>query len=119
MKKNLIPAVLAFEKVREWADYSQWLNKIAKVLEDYPSPQIPEKLTLAKRLAQCLNPNLPPAIHTSTIQVYNSIFKNMKQANHSWSEDLGIYSIGIFPFFQYASFQVSIREKYVILYMYR
>jgi len=100
-------ALLAFEKNKEWADYGHWLQKVAKCLEDYPSYQIPEKLTFAKRLAQCLNPNLPPAIHSNAIQVYSLIFRNMKDGSYNWCEDLGLYSIGIFPLFQYASFQVQ------------
>jgi len=103
----LTQSLAAFEKNKEWADFGHWLQKVAKYLEEYPSSQIPEKLTFAKRLAQCLNPNLPPIIHLNAIQVYSLIFKNMQEMGHNWCEDLGMYSIGIFPLFQYASFQVS------------
>lgn len=107
LRKQITNSLAAFEKNKEWADVGHWLQKVAKQLEDFPSPYIPDKVTFAKRLAQCLNPSLPHGVHMSTLHIYSLVFKNMKNAGVSWSQDLGIYSIGIFPFFQYASFQVS------------
>jgi hypothetical protein len=100
-----------FEKNKEWADIGNWLQKIENILRDFPSPFITEKITFAKRLAQCLNPMLPYGIHLQTLRVYELIFKNMKSSGEEtyaqyFSEDIGIYSVGLFPFFQYASSQV-------------
>jgi len=107
LKRTLGQTIQAFEKNKEWADYGHWLQKVMKCLEDYPSYNIPEKLTFGKRLAQCLNPTLPPSIHINTIQVYSLIFRIMKDTGFNWCEDLGLYSIGIFPLFQYAASQVK------------
>jgi len=107
LKRTLGQTIQAFEKNKEWADYGHWLQKVMKCLEDYPSYNIPEKLTFGKRLAQCLNPALPPSIHINTIQVYSLIFRIMKDTGYNWCDDLGLYSIGIFPLFQYAASQVS------------
>jgi len=52
-----------FDKNKEWADLSNWLIKVEKTLQEYPSPFINEKIIFGKRLTQCLNPVLPPAIH--------------------------------------------------------
>ena len=54
----------------------------------------------------------------STLHIYSLIFNNMKEGGVSWAEDLGIYSIGIFPFFQYASFQVTLQAVAVALISY-
>lgn len=42
-----------------------------------PSPpynEIPRKLIIAKRLAQCLNPALPSGVHTRALDVYGHVF---------------------------------------------
>ena len=106
LRKNLVRALNAFEKNREWADISHWLQKVAGILEDYPSPEIPEKLVFAKRLAQCLNPSLPPGIHQNTLHVYGILFLNLRAKGKNWAADMGIFSLGLFPLIQDVSFQV-------------
>jgi hypothetical protein len=42
-----------------------------------PSPpysEIPRKLIVAKRLAQCLNPALPSGVHAMALDVYGQVF---------------------------------------------
>ena len=108
----------AFEKNKEWADIGNWLQRIENLLNDYQIPYIIEKITLGKRLSQCLNPILPPGTHVQALKVYDLLFKNMNLHNYEesrksndfifeYSQDLGIYSSGLFPFFQYASSQVK------------
>ena len=53
LHKYLKSSLNQFEKVREWADMSTWLQKVNKLLEDFRTPFIKEKIVLAKRLAQC------------------------------------------------------------------
>lgn len=36
--------------------------------------EIPRKLIVAKRLAQCLNPALPTGVHQRALEVYSHIF---------------------------------------------
>ena len=62
-----------FEEAREWADLSKCLNKIKQAIEKHPMQHVPLKQVLAKRLAQCLNPDLG-VIHIITIEVYSAIF---------------------------------------------
>ena len=38
-------------------------QQVLNLLKEHPSPYIKEKITFAKRLAQCLNPLLPLGIH--------------------------------------------------------
>jgi hypothetical protein len=80
---------------------------------------VPEKYTLAKRLAQCLNPSLPQGLHFNTLQIYETIFRHKDENGEAFDEDYGLYSAGIFPFFLYASPQnkpevLSLLEKYYL-----
>ena len=65
------------EKNKEWADLGSCVIKIVKLFEDLPTPEIHQKQLFAKRLAQCLNPSLPIAIHQTTLNIYELLFKNM------------------------------------------
>jgi len=88
--------MLAFERLREWPDFGTWLNKTAKYLEDYPTPNIPDKLTLVKKLSQCLNPKLPHGTHKTTLEVYQTVFKNVqKSTDDKKCNDMAIFSIGL------------------------
>lgn len=62
-----------FERAREWADLSNCLQKVKKVIDSNPGLPVPNKKDLAKRLAQCLNPDLN-VIHQLTLEVYAWIF---------------------------------------------
>ena len=62
-----------FERAREWADLSNCLQKLKKAIDQNPKLHVPLKKDLAKRLAQCLNPDLN-VIHLLTIEVYAHIF---------------------------------------------
>ena len=106
----------SFEKNKEWADIGNWVQKIENLLKEHPSPYITEKVTFAKRLAQCLNPILPFGTQLQTLRVYELIFTNMQLGLENklsreyidlFSNDMGIYSCGLFPFFQYANSQVT------------
>ena len=115
--RQLNQLLTAFERNKEWADIGNWLQKIENLLIEYKDPIIKEKITLGKRLSQCLNPILPPGTHLQALKVYELLFSNMALDKYQdvcknpdfvfrYSEDLGIYSSGLFPFFQYASSQV-------------
>ena len=46
-----------------------------QTLEAYQQfKEIPRKLVVAKRLAQCLNPALPTGVHQRALDVYSHIF---------------------------------------------
>lgn len=64
----------AFERAREWADLSNCLQKVKKTFMDHPNLPVPQKKELAKRLAQCLNPDLN-VIHQLTLEVYDFVFE--------------------------------------------
>nr|XP_026690200.1 protein dopey-1 isoform X2 [Ciona intestinalis] len=92
-----------FESSSEWADLISALGKLNKVLNS-KFKVIPKKITIGKRLAQCMHPALPGGVHLKAINVYDSIFKII--APDLLKADLYIYSLGIFPLFSNASLQV-------------
>jgi hypothetical protein len=79
---------------------------------------------VGKRLAQCLNRSLPTGVHLKALETYDLIFSKMEASIRicSFQEitsiplgqpskvaaDLSIYSVGLFPLFQYASTQVKV-----------
>ncbi|CAG8462540.1 15995_t:CDS:10, partial [Acaulospora colombiana] len=102
----------SFDKeVNEWADFISFLGRLLKVeyryaFQAYPQfPVIPRKLVVAKRLAQSLNPTLPPGVHQKALEVYAHIFKSI--GTDQLAEDLPVYSHGLFPFLQYAAMNVK------------
>lgn len=97
----------SFEKLEQWTDLGNWLQKTAKFLETYPTKNIPFKKTLAKRLSQCLNGNLPIGIHRTTLSIYQIIFEFLKDDKKIIARELYLYSFGLFPFFVKSSIQVK------------
>ncbi|RIA92963.1 Dopey, N-terminal-domain-containing protein [Glomus cerebriforme] len=93
-------------EVNEWADFIAFLGKLLKAFQAYPQfPVIPKKLVVGKRLAQSLNPALPPGVHQKALEVYDYIFNNI--GIEQLADDLPIYSQGLFPFLQYAAMNVK------------
>ncbi|KAG9286705.1 hypothetical protein G9A89_012255 [Geosiphon pyriformis] len=110
--------LLYFDKeVNEWADFSAFLGRLLRAFQANAKQfnVIPRKLLVGKRLAQSLNPALPPGVHQKALEVYECIFQSIGVDN--LVEDLAIYSQGLFPVLQYAAMSVKpqllgIYEKY-------
>ena len=61
---------------------------------------------LAKRLAQCLNPEFPNGVHEVVLDVYTILISNiMIKQDNQLMDNLGLLACGLFPFFSYASLQ--------------
>ncbi|KAL1915944.1 uncharacterized protein VTP21DRAFT_6332 [Calcarisporiella thermophila] len=102
VEKNL----QTFENITEWADLIAFLGRLLKTFQAFPQFEvIPRKLTVAKRLAQCLNPALPAGVHQKTLEVYEYIFQTI--GADQLADDLALYSSGLFPFVQYAAMSVK------------
>ncbi|KAK4051842.1 hypothetical protein OIV83_002547 [Microbotryomycetes sp. JL201] len=97
----------SFEHILDWADFLTFLAKLLKCLQGFPQFQVvPHKLTVAKRLSQCLNPALPTGVHQRALDVYSHILTTIGPEN--LRRDLPAWSSGIFPFFQYAATSVKV-----------
>jgi len=75
-RDDIVSVLKSFDNTREWADLIKCLQKMKKVLSKNSAfPLLPEKITVSKRLAQCLNPALPSGVHLKTLETYEEIFK--------------------------------------------
>nr|XP_018264586.1 uncharacterized protein I303_02758 [Kwoniella dejecticola CBS 10117]OBR86744.1 hypothetical protein I303_02758 [Kwoniella dejecticola CBS 10117] len=112
--QSLDKSLQTFESVNEWADFISFLSRLLKTLQaPSPSyPEIPRKLVVSKRLAQCLNPALPAGVHQRALDVYAYIFNII--GIEGLKRDLLIWSSGLFPFFQFAT--TSVRPVLINIY---
>ena len=96
-----------FATAKEWPDLMTILKKFKDNLIKYKAANmgiLTDKISLAKRLAQCLNQSLPSGVHEIDLDVYSMLFDNIKLNNNNFlGDNLGLYSAGLFPFFSYAS----------------
>ncbi|KAF8963955.1 Dopey, N-terminal-domain-containing protein [Flammula alnicola] len=96
----------SFDNVHEWADCIAFLKQLLKTFQSYMQfKEIPRKLIVAKRLAQCLNPALPTGVHQRALEVYVHILAVL--GVEGLKRDLSFWSSGLFPFFEYAATSVK------------
>jgi hypothetical protein len=77
-----------------------------QVLQACPKYQyIPKRISVCKRLAQCLHPALPSGVHLKALEVYTVLFQNIGIDN--LSKDLFLYSSGLFPLLANAALSVK------------
>ncbi|XP_041353922.1 protein dopey-1-like isoform X2 [Gigantopelta aegis] len=99
-------ALKSFEYTSEWADLISALGKLNKVLLSHLKYQVvPKKVTIGKRLAQCLHPALPSGVHLKALETYDIIFKCI--GTQRLAQDLFIYSAGMFPLLSHAAMSVK------------
>jgi len=67
-------------------------------------PVIPRRVTIGKRLAQCLHPALPSGVHLKVLETYDIIFKCI--GTQRLASDLFTYCSGLFPLLGYAAMNV-------------
>ena len=81
-------------KVLQRADYSD-ATKVGKLAV------IPEKATIARRLAQSMNPILPSGVHRKALDVYRIILARI--GGEQLAADLALWSQGLFSLFPHAN----------------
>ena len=106
--KNLTNILSSSSGAASWSDLLPFTKEILQLLEkrkdDFDFSFLTDRITLSKRLAQCLNPECPGGVHEVVIKIYTIIFQNiLSKNNNKLADNLGIYSSGLFPFFSYAS----------------
>lgn len=112
-------ALRSFELSTEWPDLISALTRLNKVFLTYTQyPEVPHKLTVSKRLSQCLHPNLPSGVHLKVLDVYAAIFNRI--GPKGLSGDLFLYSSGLFSVLGFAAMSVrpmllEIYEKYYLV----
>lgn len=107
--KKLTDKILPkFNNAKDWSDLMQILKNLKENLRKYKEfnmYNVTDKITLSKRLAQCLNPkSLPSGLHEIALELYDTIFENIRHNQNNYlGDDLALYSVGLFPFFQFAT----------------
>ena len=106
--KNLTNILSSSSGAASWSDLLPFTKEILQLLEkrkdEFDFSFLTDRITLSKRLAQCLNPECPGGVHEVVIKIYTIIFQNiLSKNNNKLADNLGIYSSGLFPFFSYAS----------------
>ncbi|KAJ2007301.1 hypothetical protein GGI04_001560 [Coemansia thaxteri] len=96
----------SFDYVSEWADVTAFLTKLSRSFEIYAKfPVVPHKETVAKRLAQCLNPALPTGVHQKALSIYEQLIQQI--GSDELVADLPLYAYGLFPFMRNASLKAK------------
>uniref|UniRef100_A0A915M892 Dopey N-terminal domain-containing protein n=3 Tax=Meloidogyne incognita group TaxID=654580 RepID=A0A915M892_MELJA len=91
-------ALKSFESTTEWADLIAALGKLGKVFSSNAKSfnDIPNALTVSKRLSQCLHPALPSGVHLKALDTYRQVFL-MLSRTQNLAKYLFLYSAGLFP----------------------
>ncbi|CAH1798856.1 unnamed protein product, partial [Owenia fusiformis] len=98
-------ALKSFEYTSEWADLISALQKLNKVLLAHMKyPVLPKRVTIGKRLAQCLHPALPSGVHLKALETYDIIFKCIGTSR--LAQDMFTYSAGLFPLLGFSAMNV-------------
>ena len=107
-EKKLVNILNSSSNAKSWTDLlpiaKEILIHLKKNEKEIDFSKISTKHMLAKRLAQCLNPQLPAGLHEAVLETYEIILKDILLKNNNLlGENLGFYASGLFPFFQNAS----------------
>ena len=109
-EKKLINILNTSSNAKSWGDLLPMSKEILSQLTKYDKTinfaKISTKHKLAKRLAQCLNPEFPNGVHEVILDIYRVLLTNIyRNQDGSLQDNLGIYLSGLFPFFSHASLQ--------------
>ncbi|KAE9979499.1 hypothetical protein EG328_000826 [Venturia inaequalis] len=98
---------------QEWADYISFLSRLLKALQAHPSDShiVPDSKTVATRLSQCLNHQLPSGVHQKALEVYAFAFTIIGPEN--LARDLHLYLPGLSSLLSFAA--LSVRPYFLSL----
>ena len=109
-EKKLVSILNSSSNAKAWSDLlpvsKEILSHLIKNDKSINFSKISTKHKLAKRLAQCLNPEFPNGVHEVILDIYKVLLMNIfRNQDGSLQDNLGIYLSGLFPFFSHASLQ--------------
>ena len=116
LEKKLSSTLERASSAKAWSDLlpitKEILQLLTKTTDLVNFSKLSNKLLLAKRLAQCLNPECPSGVHDVVLDIYYLILHNIVFHNETCLMDnLGIYACGLFPFYPNAS--VNNKTKFI------
>ncbi|KAI9217921.1 Dopey, N-terminal-domain-containing protein [Blastocladiella britannica] len=96
----------SFDNIVDWPDTITFLGRLAKTIQSQPEvPNLPHKLLISRRLAQCLNPSLPAGVHQKALEVLDLIFTTIGPGN--LAKDTHIWTFGFWPYFELSPMSVK------------
>ena len=109
-EKKLLSILNSSASAKAWSDLlpitKEILSHLNKYKKDIDFATISSKHMLAKRLAQCLNPEFPHGVHEVVLEVYKILINNiMLRHDMKLLDNLSLFACGLFPFFANASLQ--------------
>ena len=111
-EKKLINILNTSLNAKAWSDLLPMAKEILRHFKindkemDFSKISLSTKHMLAKRLAQCLNPEFPNGVHEVILDIYTYLLTNINiKQDMALQDNLGLYSSGLFPFFSHASLQ--------------
>ena len=109
-EKKLITILNSSSNAKAWSDLLPVVKDILSHLVKYDLEidfsKISTKHILAKRLAQCLNPEFPNGVHEVVLDIYAVLLNNINiKQDLTLQDNLSLYLCGLFPFFSHASLQ--------------
>ena len=115
-EKKLSSILSSATSAKAWSDLLPIVREIFQLLQKTKNninfSKLNNKLLLAKRLAQCLNPECPSGVHEVVLDIYYIILHNIVFFNETCLMDnLGIYACGLFPFYPNAT--LSNKKKFM------
>ena len=115
-ERKLVNILNTSANAKAWSDLlpmtKEILNHLKKNQKEIDFSKINTKHMLAKRLAQCLNPEFPNGVHEVVLDVYKTLITNiMVKQDMQLMDNLALYASGLFPFFSHASLQN--KKKYL------
>ncbi|KAI1728390.1 protein pad-1 [Ditylenchus destructor] len=101
-------ALKSFENTTEWADLIAALGKLGKVFSSNAKlfNEIPNSVTVAKRLSQCLHPALPSGVHLKALETYRQVFLILGRTENL-PKYLYLFAIGLFPLMDHCGIKVK------------
>ena len=120
LKRVLTSHLDYFERLTNWAEMADWLQKLARHIETYDTLYLPCKKAIAKRLNQCLNiPNLPIGIYRTNMTIYDLVFDILSKRKSALAKNIAIFSFGLFSMFKKAQLEIKhsiigLFEKYYL-----
>lgn len=106
-------ALKSFDNTSEWADLISALGKLNKVVSGHLRYQvIPRRLTVSKRLAQCMHPALPSGVHLKALESYDLLLR--AAGPQRLAQELFLYGAGLFPLLAHAA--MNVRPALLALY---
>ena len=104
LEKKLSSILSSTSSAKAWSDLLPIVKNIYtylnKAKDSVNFGKLSNRLLLAKLLAQCLSPEFPNGVHEVVLDIYYIILHNTVFFNETClTDNLGIYSCGLFPFF--------------------